>query len=97
MIDDPEVRESLTIIAADLDETRDLALNGNRAVIAKVGQLEATLKSMHDMLAQVIRSDANRAQDWETSRRADSAERVKDRSRLAKIELKLGLSSNGAR
>jgi hypothetical protein len=97
MIDDPEVRESLTIIAADLDETRDLALNGNRAVIAKVGQLEATLKSMHDMLAQVIRSDANRAQDWETSRRADSEERVKDRSRLARIELKLGLSSNGAR
>jgi hypothetical protein len=95
MIDDPEVRESLTLIAADLDETRDLALNGNRAVIAKVGQLEATLKSMHDMLSQVIRSDANRARDWDTARRSDGEERSRDRARIAKLELRLG--SNGAR
>jgi hypothetical protein len=47
------------------------------------------------MLSQVIRSDANRARDWDTARRSDGEERSRDRARIAKLELRLG--SNGAR
>jgi hypothetical protein len=88
--------EALAIIAADLDETRDLALNGNKALIAKVGAMESMMREMHSMLLDVIRSDASRAENWERARVSDREERSKLADRIGKLE-HLKMANGGAR
>ncbi len=93
-MNDPELREALMLCAADLDETRDLALNGNKAVIEKVGHLSAQMTRIENLLVDVLRGDESRQRNFDQARKSDLEERNKDRSRIAKLELRF---ANGAR